>query len=230
MAAPNSALDAPSAQLHLEQRAATVRALASRRPVLHHLNADTSWLLQIPRPASAVKRGARIYYNVLIDPWLRGGQSDVARWFSQQWHATESAVGTIAEVDALAGEMEVLAGGRRRGGEEGERTLIDAVAVSHEFTDHCHRETLEEVHGDVPVFATEVSGVSFLRLRRIHACICTTYTHTSTNPSPHSKPPSSSPPGTTSAPSSPRPPSPPKTPTGAPTPSRPSPPGSAYRV
>ncbi|KAK3201685.1 hypothetical protein GRF29_164g284972 [Pseudopithomyces chartarum] len=155
MAAPNSALDAPSAQLHLEQRAATVRALASRRPVLHHLNADTSWLLQIPRPASAVKRGARIYYNVLIDPWLRGGQSDVARWFSQQWHATESAVGTIAEVDALAGEMEVLAGGRRRGGEEGERTLIDAVAVSHEFTDHCHRETLEEVHGDVPVFATE---------------------------------------------------------------------------
>lgn len=90
-------------------------------------------------------------------------------------------MGTIAEVDALAGEMEVLAGGRRRGGEEGERTLIDAVAVSHEFTDHCHRETLEEVHGDVPVFATEVSGVSFLRLRRIHACIHAYVLHTHTH-------------------------------------------------
>ena len=151
--------DAPSAQLHLEMRDAIVRKLASRRPILHHLNADTSWLLQIPRPASAVKRGARFYYNVLIDPWLQGGQSDVARWFSQQWHATESAVGTIAQVDELARQIEVLAGGLRRGGKEvgdEEETLVDAVAISHEFTDHCHKETLLEVHPDVPVFATEV--------------------------------------------------------------------------
>ncbi|KAI0624711.1 hypothetical protein TUN199_03301 [Pyrenophora tritici-repentis] len=85
-------MDDPSAQLHLEIRDAVVRALATRRPILHHLNADTSWLLQIPRPANAVKHGSRIYYNVLIDPWFVGGQSDVAKWFSQQFHATESAV------------------------------------------------------------------------------------------------------------------------------------------
>ena len=156
--------DAPNAQIHGEIRDTMVRNLASRRPILHHLNADTSWLLQIPRPASAVKHGSRIYYNVLIDPWLQGGQSDVAAWFSQQWHATESAVKTIAEVDEVARQIEVMAGGLRPRGKRASKvdaaaegqTFIDAVAISHEFTDHCHKDTLLEVHPDVPVFATEV--------------------------------------------------------------------------
>ncbi|KAG9188603.1 major facilitator superfamily protein [Alternaria panax] len=156
-------MDAPSSQLHLEVRDSVVRALATRRPILHHLNADTSWLLQIPRPANAVKHGSRIYYNVLIDPWFVGGQSDVAKWFSQQFHATESAVKSVAEVEELARQVEILAGGlrvgrkgRKRNIEEvEEETYVDCVAVSHEFTDHCHKETLLEVHRDVPVLATE---------------------------------------------------------------------------
>jgi hypothetical protein len=156
-------MDAPSSQLHLETRDAVVRALATRRPVLHHLNADTSWLLQIPRPANAVKHGSRIYYNVLIDPWFVGGQSDVARWFSQQFHATPSAVKSVTEVEELARQVEILAGGLRLGSARkrkvedlDEESLVDCVAISHEFTDHCHKETLLEVHRDVPVFATEV--------------------------------------------------------------------------
>lgn len=156
-------MDAPSQQLHLETRDAVVRAFATRRPILHHLNADTSWLLQIPRPANAVKHGSRIYYNVLIDPWFVGGQSDVAKWFSQQFHATESAVKSVVEVEELARQVEILAGGlrsgkgRKRKAEvvEEEESYVDCVAVSHEFTDHCHKETLLEVHRDVPVLATE---------------------------------------------------------------------------
>lgn len=165
-------MDEPSSQLHGEIRDSVVRALATRRPILHHLNADTSWLLQIPRPANAVKHGARIYFNILIDPWFVGGQSDVAKWFSQQWHATESAVKSISEVEELARQVEILAGGlrpgrssRRRKGEEAadapEPTYVDCVAISHEFTDHCHKETLLEIHGDVPVFATEVRKLFF---------------------------------------------------------------------
>ncbi|KAK7181921.1 hypothetical protein DPSP01_009518 [Paraphaeosphaeria sporulosa] len=182
--------DAPSAQLHLEMRDAMVRNLASRRPILHHLNADTSWLLQIPRPASAVKHGSRIYYNILIDPWLQGGQSDVAAWFSQQWHATESAVKTVAEVEEVARQIEIMAGGPRLGKKRSANnveaaaeveTFIDAVAISHEFTDHCHKDTLLEVHPDVPVFATEqaaklVSGFNHFRT------VVTTPTFTSENP------------------------------------------------
>jgi hypothetical protein len=167
-------MDAPSVQLNVEIREAVVKALATRRPLLHHLNADTSWLLQIPRPANAVKHGSRVYYNVLIDPWFVGGQSDVAKWFSQQFHATDSAVQSVAEVAELAMQVERLAGGGRakrrlygnansvetRVGEAGggggaeTETYIDAVAISHEFTDHCHKDTLLEVHRDVPVFAT----------------------------------------------------------------------------
>lgn len=153
-------MDAPSLQLNLEIRDAVVKAFATRRPILHHLNADTSWLLQIPRPANAVKHGSRIYYNILIDPWFVGGQSDVARWFSQQWHATESAVKSVAEVEELARQVEILAGGLglskgKRDEAMKEESFVDVVAVSHEFTDHCHKDTLLEVHKDVPVFATE---------------------------------------------------------------------------
>lgn len=187
---PSPFPDTPDAQLHLEVRSCVVRSLATRRPILHRLNSDTSWLLQIPRPASAVKYGARIYYNILIDPWFVGGQSDRAGWFSQQWHKEESAVKSVKEVEELCRQIEVLAGGLRSGGMDGRgslrgsirgslrrklteieiaeamlqsesETVIDVVAISHEFTDHCHRETLLEIHPDVPILATEVCSAAF---------------------------------------------------------------------
>jgi len=158
-------MDEPSVQLNLDLRDAATSALGSRRPVLHHLNSDTSWVLQIPRPTTALKRGGRYYFNILIDPWLSGPQSDVAKWFSQQWHATESKIGSIAAVEELLRQSEILAGDIRpegqktfNGGETQEAassgSFVDVVVISHEFTDHCHKETLLEVDKNVPVIAT----------------------------------------------------------------------------
>lgn len=159
------ALDEPSAQLLLDLRASIQETLATRRPLLHHLNADSSWLLQIPRPESAIRHGARVYFNILLDPWFSGPQSDVASWFSQQFHQTPSAVQTVAELEELAREVEILASGLRLGAKrksnaeierEGDGpgdSFVDAVAISHEFTDHCHKDTLLELHKDVPIFA-----------------------------------------------------------------------------
>ena len=39
---------------------------------------------------------------------------------------------------------------------------IDAVIVSHEFTDHCHRATLGTLDPKVPVYATTVSDLPSL--------------------------------------------------------------------
>ncbi|EKG18405.1 Major facilitator superfamily [Macrophomina phaseolina MS6] len=172
-------MDPPSAQLHQEVREAVTRQLEHRRPLLHHLNADSSWLLQIPRPVAATKKGGRAYYNILIDPWLAGGQSDVARWFSQQWHRFESACKSIAEVEELAREVEILAssGSRRPGsrrppngdtGDDDKQTLIDAVAISHEFTDHCHKETLLQIDRYVPVFASEYAARLIRNWKHFH--------------------------------------------------------------
>ncbi|CAK3760171.1 Hypothetical predicted protein [Lecanosticta acicola] len=165
------AFDEPSAQLHQELRSAVQRALSLRRPVLHHLNADSSWLLQIPRPETAIKRGARFYYNILLDPWLSGPQTDLANWFSQQVHATPSAVQSIAELEELVREVEILASGLRSSKSRisnadveasisEEETLIDAVAISHEFSDHCHRDTLLQLHPDVSIFAIKEAAKS----------------------------------------------------------------------
>ncbi|PQE03192.1 major facilitator superfamily protein [Rutstroemia sp. NJR-2017a BBW] len=124
----------------------------ARRPILTHLNVDTTWLLSIPYPAGVENENARKCFHVLIDPWLRGGQSDVAAFFSQQWHATPSAVQT-------ASELEVLIEGIEAEEEDGtpprdSETYLDAIVISHEFTDHMHKETLLELPAQVPVFAT----------------------------------------------------------------------------
>lgn len=108
------------------------------RPILTHLNADTTWNLQIPATKTSKP------FNILIDPWFKGPQSDVAKWFSTQEHAVESAIsccdylrsGIVAQLDDP-------------------KAVIDAVAISHEFTDHCHKATLTELKATVPIFAPE---------------------------------------------------------------------------
>ena len=93
-----------------------------------------------------------------------GPQADVASWFSTQWHAVESSVQTIAELDTRLKEVEDLAldvqveSGNHPARNEpfkGPTTYIDTVICSHEFTDHCHQATLLEVEPSVPVFATQ---------------------------------------------------------------------------
>ncbi|KAI9744583.1 MAG: hypothetical protein M1818_002112 [Claussenomyces sp. TS43310] len=205
-------MDGPTAQLQSELETSLATSLATQRPLLTHLNADTTWLLSIPVPpvpaqplanfrdqAEAEARSAsgrprkfpghrvvggrpggpapRCYYHVLIDPWLRGSQSDVTRFLSQQWHTQVSAVQSITEVGDVIAGIEALASAglrrrrrpRRAGGEyhdeaetgaangpgEEERRRIDLVVVSHEFTDHMHKATLLEVPAAVPVFATD---------------------------------------------------------------------------
>jgi len=118
----------------------------------------------VPRPSRTITGGGRYWFNILIDPWLSGTQSDVASWFSQQWHAFTPAVGSIAQVEELAREVEILSSRAfiqdlkhdRNNGDHAwdSETLIDAIVVSHEFTDHCHKETLLQCPPDIPVFAT----------------------------------------------------------------------------
>jgi hypothetical protein len=164
----------PSEQLQSSLSTSVQASLATRRPLLHHLNADSSWLLQIPRPVDETKRG-RKYFNILIDPWLSGPQSDVASWFSTQWHASESKVGSIKEVEELIWRIE----GRAEEEEEevkGDRdgSSIDAVVICHEFTDHCHKDTLLELGKGVVVFATEVCWFSML----LQSCYWAKINHT----------------------------------------------------
>lgn len=141
--------------ISLKDRAAWKAALGTtNRPVLAHLNADTTWLLQLPIPSSSLspsqnnndKKASRSRYNILIDPWLQGPQSDVASWFSTQWHVIAPTVQTMRELEEVLAELEE--------GTSGE-SHVDCVVISHEFTDHCHQATLLELPKNVPVVATE---------------------------------------------------------------------------
>ncbi|KUI53018.1 hypothetical protein VP1G_00538 [Cytospora mali] len=150
------------AVIGLEDRAAWKAALASSRPVIAHLNADTTWLLQLPVPDAITapprsrsktksKARERSRFNILIDPWLQGPQSDVASWFSTQWHVVAPTVQNLQELNAVLAHLE----DDYEESEGPEASYIDCVAVSHEFTDHCHQATLLELARSVPVVATD---------------------------------------------------------------------------
>ncbi|KAI1609367.1 hypothetical protein EDD37DRAFT_640531 [Exophiala viscosa] len=153
--------DKAASQLQSDLRSSLRSAHELKRPILTHLNADTTWLVSLPYPSHKSPPPGRLRYNILIDPWLQGSQEDLSAWFSKQWHGVRSSVQTISELEELLREAENL---------EREHTFsssgmhvpaepllsyIDAVAVSHEFTDHCHRDTLIELNPSVPVFATK---------------------------------------------------------------------------
>lgn len=160
---------------------ATLSSPAPLQPLLTHLNVDSSWLLLLPTPTPSPTPA---FFSVLIDPWLAGPQSDVTRFLSRQWHATDSTFGSLEEVGDFVREVEECV---RRGRGEAARARvqganwIDAVVISHEvstgkedlllreltcaqFTDHCHRETLVELAPSVPVFATSVRQSAHLQL------------------------------------------------------------------
>lgn len=159
-------MESPTSQLCDALSDSIQRALKTQRPVMTHLNADTTWLLQLPYPRDALPRTKRSRYNIILDPWFRGPQSDVAAWFSTQWHSTESSVQTVKElnerlrdVDRIEAQYDIYhekcktddAVQNRRS--EYIDQYIDAIVVSHEFTDHCNRNTLLEFHSNTPVFA-----------------------------------------------------------------------------
>ena len=156
-----------SHQLQQELHESIRKAMKTYRPILTHLNADTSWLLQLPYPNGSSPPSGRFYYNILIDPWLSGLQSDFASWFSTQWHAMPSSVQTIAELDERLGNLEEVALDSSKSSSDAQEKLnhvrppfIDLVVISHEFTDHMHQATLLEIDPSIPVFATQKAAES----------------------------------------------------------------------
>ena len=148
-------MDESALQLQLELHDSIQRAFDARRPILTHLNADTTWLLQIPCPRDVISRTGRSRFNILIDPWLRGPQSDVASWFSTQWHAVDSSVQTISELQERLKDIDDLIKPHERNVKRHSPNKIDLVICSHEFSDHCHKDTLLEIDPSTPVFATQ---------------------------------------------------------------------------
>ena len=159
-------MDRPSVQLQENLHSAIREAVLSHRPILTHLNADTSWLLQLPYPPDAVRPPERSRFNIILDPWFRGPQSDVARFFSTQWHVIESSVQTMAELEERLAEIEQIVQRcniqprnrkHARSRQSLKKSYIDAVVISHEFTDHCNKQTLLELDPNTPIFATRLA-------------------------------------------------------------------------
>ncbi len=175
-------MDSPSVQLQETLDGSIQRALTSQRPILTHLNADTSWLVQLPYPSDTARPSGRSRWNIIFDPWwvtvrasiseswrltafrFQGPQSDVAKLFSTQWHTVESCVQNMAELSQRLQDIEARLQSHEPLLMEEKHlehlkttkpSYIDAVVISHEFTDHCNKNTLLELDIDTPIYATK---------------------------------------------------------------------------
>ncbi|KAK8181109.1 hypothetical protein BC567DRAFT_261974 [Phyllosticta citribraziliensis] len=161
--------DAAAASLQLQsEHAIQLLRTHRRRPLLHHLRAGPSWLLQLPRPVAATRRGARGFYNVLIDPKFErrtdGKEEDLeARSWVARTTGRAKSVRSVEEVHELIGEVERLAGRGRRGtgvaaaaAADKTETAIDVVVISARGKlSVAESEALLQIDSDVPVFALE---------------------------------------------------------------------------
>lgn len=125
----------------------------AQRPLIHHLNADTSWLIQIPRNDGH----PRPYYNVLLDAWLQGPQIEFYSILHEQDHTVPSAFQTVAEIETFAHEIETKACALRgmKVPEKSSTGYIDVAACALRGTDHVNENTLRQLHPSVPVLVRE---------------------------------------------------------------------------
>ena len=88
-------------------------------------------------------------------------------WFSRQWHVVDSSVQTIAELNECLREIEDISQSynprsRTKIQTDMDRNenprYIDVVVISHEFTDHCNKNTLLELDPETPIFATKLAA------------------------------------------------------------------------
>ncbi|KAK3705621.1 hypothetical protein LTR37_013229 [Vermiconidia calcicola] len=149
--------------MSLDARRSIKSAADTQRPLIHHLTADNSWLLQIPRS------GPRKYFNILIDPWLVGSNLETSSWFHEQMHTIPPAAQNIADVERFASEIEGIArklcstNGNTEDDVPAPESLIDAVAISQPATDHCNYATLIDLPRSVPIFAYEERTVKAVK-------------------------------------------------------------------
>lgn len=84
----------------------------------------------------------------------------MASWFSKQWHVIDPALGSIKQVEEFCSATESAASpsisttASDSPSPSSPSTYLDAIVISHEFTDHCHKPTLLECHPSIPVIAT----------------------------------------------------------------------------
>jgi hypothetical protein len=157
-----SSMDEPSIQLQLDLNRTVQHELASCRPLLHRLE-GSSWVLQIPRPSSAVAHGARFYYNILVNPCFVKEIDPSGGWFSKSL-PTSDHLQTTAALEELLRDLETLATDLRPESSRKSNvtvggsirkldTLVDAVVVTSLSTSY--EDSFRLIHPDVPVFATQ---------------------------------------------------------------------------
>ncbi|KAF7303671.1 hypothetical protein MIND_00596500 [Mycena indigotica] len=123
---------------------------APGRPILTSLNGDSSWLLSFPKPFAARQTipGGKLYYHIVLDPWL-AGPSSYGSWLIHIELVKEAKIKDGKGVDVLVKEIELAAGGSGNA----ESAKVDAIFVSARLTDHMHEATLCTFDPAIPVFA-----------------------------------------------------------------------------
>lgn len=127
------------------------------RPILTFVNGDNCWLVSVPIPVSerANRSTGRLYFHLVLDPWLFGTavyKSKLVLHYTQQ---TAPEIADVAAIGAEISEIEAAAAaatGQSSSATSGEQH-VDAILISdNEAPDHLNKDTLLTFPTDVPIY------------------------------------------------------------------------------
>lgn len=111
---------------------------------MRHLNADSSFLLTfspLENPSPSDLTSASGAYTVLIDPFLTGSSIVLASWFAKTVFNEKPSISHLSEIEEP-----------------------DVILISQNKPDHCHKETLLQLHPACKtVFACEPGAAKAIR-------------------------------------------------------------------
>jgi len=127
------------------------------RPIATSLNGDTAWLLSFPQPAAERAASGRLYFHIVVDPWLKGYVLEGSRYILRIELNYTQAFTAPAAIDAYAAEIEEAAaealGGGGPGSNKTSRPTVDALVSTFGAAEHCVEESFRMFPPETPVFA-----------------------------------------------------------------------------
>lgn len=137
------------------------------RPILTFLNGDNSWLVSLPIPDEERKpANGKKYFHIVSDPWLTGPAITFGYYAFQIALPHSPAAKCGNDVEAIAYEIEQLAGdaGRTSTAPISRDNVIDVISIAQQGDDHKHDDTLRTFRANIPIVAAPAAGAAIRAL------------------------------------------------------------------
>ena len=165
-----------------KQRETTLRSFFSKsasslRPIFTSINGEQGWVFSFPIPRSERATRGKVYYHIVIDPWIAGqvNINNSAPWIMNISIQTPAYINTGKGVEECAEQIDRLVeeylsseelaefeATRQKPRDDGYEGTLDTILIPWHYPDHIHEESLVQFDKRIPIILTD-AGAAIVR-------------------------------------------------------------------